>query len=154
MRIIYRMKDGSIRSFEADEDTRKNRIYDDGTHYITKLPHEKKLEEKYGEIKNNDVIITNERILHIEERRDSKSFERIMNELRNVIKDCDSIYDDSDGRDNPGILVTKTYDDGKTIMLVVSLSTTCSKNANSVITGIMVGDQTVRRMAKKHKKIV
>ena len=154
MKVFYRAKDGSVRCFEADKDTRKNRTYDKGTYYITKLPHKKALEEIYGKIKNDDVIITDERILHIEERRDSKSSERIIGELKSVIKNCDSIYDDSGGRDNPGILVAKSYDDGKTIVLVVSLSTVHSENANSVITGIMVGDQTIKRMAKKHKKIV
>lgn len=154
MRIFYRAKDGSIRSFEADKDTRKNRTYDKGTYYICKLPYKNVLEKEYGIIKNDDVVITNERILHIEERRDTKSYDRIMSELKNVIKQCDAVYDDSEGRDGPGVLVSKSYDDGKTIMLVVSLSTKNSKNACSVITGIMVGDKTIKRVTKNRKRIV
>lgn len=154
MRIFYRAKDGSIRSFEADKDTRKNRTYDKGTYYICKLPYRNVLEKEYGTIKNNDVVITNERILHIEERRDTKSYDRIMAELKNVIKQCDAIYDDSEDRNSPGILVSKSYEDGKTIMLVVSLNTTSSENACSVITGIMVGDKTIKRVTKKRKRIV
>lgn len=102
--------------------------YNNDVIYLCKLPSKEILEKEFGKIVNDDVIITKERIKHIEERRkEDADFVKI--HMLDTIKEYDYIID---ARDNC-IKFIKSYDN-KDNVVVTWLSLSDSKYANSILT--------------------
>ncbi len=142
-RIVKNMKTNSF--------TKK---YNDDVTYICKITAINDIEKEYGKLKNYDLIVTDERLKHIIERRKDDAFV-VADSIEKTIKEYDAIYDDTiEGKNRePGVVYVKKIAENMTCAVAVALSTKNSNKANSVITGIMLSD-SVNRYLKNRKKIV
>lgn len=128
--------------------------YSEDVSYVCQIGGIKEIEKEYGELKNYDVVVTDERLKHIIERRKDDSME-VINNIKDTILNYDAIYDDSkhEQHEDPGIIYIKKANDDLNCAVIVALSTKDSSKANSVITGIMLG-KSLERYLKNRKKIV
>lgn len=123
--------------------------YSRDVNYITKISGQKALEKEYGELKNRDVVLTDERKNHIIERR-GKDANFVIGNIKETINNYDYILKDDDKK---AIFIKKIKDTDHHNHLVVYLSLKDKSKANSVITGIKMNDSKVRKKIEKHKII-
>ena len=124
---------------------KKSKKYNDDVEVICKIPAKEILEKEYGELKNDDVIITSERKEHIDERRKGDA-EFVREHMKEAIENYDALIDAGRGC----VRFIKSFDDGKTAV-VVWLSLKNEELANSVLTGIKISQKEVNRLLKKWK---
>lgn len=89
-----------------------------------------------SEIKTREVIITEDRIKHIMERRGLEFYNKFAEEFKNIIENPDYIFKDS--RANTALICKKFYKENKYINIVLKIVVT-SENPeykNSIITAI------------------
>ena len=111
--------------------------------------------EKLGNYKNKiiteKVIMTNERIEHIQKRHPG-DYEKYINYVPDIIKDPDYILEDKDNENT--ILMLKTIKDKeKNVQVVVKLITNIEdKNkSNSILTFWNIRDRNYRSTIKNNK---
>ena len=96
--------------------------------------------EKYTsiapEIRTNEVIITDERISHIIERRGIEFYEKYGKEFGSIVEHPDYIF--KDGKENTALVCKRFYEDGKYINIVlrIAVSTDNPEYKNSIITAV------------------
>lgn len=115
--------------------------------YLCKLPSKENIEKEFGRIVNDDVVLTKERIKHIEKRRNYYA-DFVTIHLLETIKEYDFILT---CRDNC-VRFIKEYDEVKNNILV-KLSLNDAEKANSVMTGMMINNKELKRLIKKYKII-
>ncbi len=126
-----------------------SRNYGKDVEYITKISGQEALEKEYGELKNRDVVLTDERKDHIIERR-GKDADFVINNIKETINNYDYILKDDDKK---AIFIKKIDDTDHHNHLVVYLSLKDESKANSIITGIKMNDKRVKKQIEKHKII-
>lgn len=87
-------------------------------------------------IKTDEVIITEERIEHIRERRGNEFYERYRGLFEEIIRDPDYIFKDK--RENTALVCKRILKDEKYINIVlrIAIETDHSEYKNSIITAI------------------
>lgn len=96
--------------------------------------------EKYSQISPNiisdEVILTNNRIEHIKERRGEKFFEEYSPYFGDIVKDPDYIF--SDSKDNTAVACKTIFENGESVNIVVRLAVEGDDPTykNSIITAI------------------
>ena len=115
--------------------------------YLCKLPSKENIEKEFGRIVNDDVVLTKERIKHIEERRNYYA-DFVTIHLLETIKEYDYIITCID----ECVRFVKEYDKVNNNILV-KLSLNNEEEANSVLTGIMINNKELKRLIKKYKVI-
>ena len=126
-----------------------SRNYNKDVKYITKIAGQEALEKEYGELKNRDVVLTDERKDHIIERR-GKDADFVLNHIKDTIKNYDYILKSDEKR---AIFIKKIADTKYHDNLVVYLSLDDESKANSIITGMKFNDKQVEKVKKKYKII-
>ena len=121
--------------------------YNSDVMYLCKLPSKETIEKEYGRIINDDVVLTKERIKHIEERR-KKDADFIKIHLLETIKEFDFILSSK----NECVRFIKEYDDSNNNILI-KLSLKNKEKANSIITGIVINKSELKRLIKNNKII-
>lgn len=131
------------------KDTYPSRAYNKDVEYITKIKGKDKLENEFGQLKNDDVVLTEERKRHIKERR-KDDFDFVMDHLNETLEDYDYLLKD----DKDKAIFIKSVKDGKHYNnLVVLLSLNDETKANSILTGIKINDKNMKRYLNNHKII-
>lgn len=87
------------------------------------------------DIKTDEVIITDERITHIIERRGRGFYDRYGNEFADIIRNPDYIFED---KANTALVCKEFIQDGKfvNVVLRIAVSTDDSSYKNSIITAV------------------
>lgn len=133
----------------ALKDTYPSRAYNKDVEYITKIKGKDKLESEFGQLKNNDIVLTNERKKHIKERR-KDDFDFVINHLNETLEDYDYLLKDEKDK----VIFVKGIKDGKYYNnLAVLLSLNDETKANSIITGMKLNEKNFNRLLKKRKII-
>lgn len=121
--------------------------YNSDVIYLCKLPSKDVIEKEFGKIVNDDIVLTKERIKHIEDRRkDDADFIKI--HLLQTIKDYDYIIKSKD----ECVRFIKLFEESNNNILV-KLSLNNIEKANSVITGIKINKKELNRLINKNKVI-
>ena len=106
------------------------------------------LEKEYGKIQTDEIIVTNERIIHIKERHpeDYKLFEKYGRESVSspdlIIKDkkhCGTVF-----------MVKKLSETNLTVVVRVVLETDDSKLKNSVMTFYRIREKNLKKLIEKN----
>ena len=127
---------------------RENDInYNSDVIYLCKLPAKQLLENEFGTIVNDDVVISQERIKHIENRR-IYDYGFVIIHLLETIKEYDYLISSKDNT----IRYIKKYNNNDNLILV-KLSLNDKNKANSVITGIKINDKELKRLLRNNKII-
>ena len=101
------------------------------------------------EIRTDEVIITEDRINHIIERRGKEFYNKYSGMFRKIIEEPDYIFMDNE---NTALICKKMESEGKTINLVVRL-VLLSDNPeykNSIITAIGENESRFQRRLRNH----
>jgi len=125
----------------------KNFEYNSDVIYLCKLPSKEIIEKEFGRIVNDDVVLTKERIKHIEERRKNDA-DFIKIHLLETIKNYDYMLDAGNGC----IKVIKQIDNNDNVV-VIWLSLHNIEQANSVLTAERINARETRRLLSKNKVI-
>lgn len=129
-----------------------SRIYNDDVEFICKIRGREAIEAEFGELKNDDIVLTNERKAHILKRRGKHDYELIMKYMEVTLKEYDAMYDDSD-KTRQGICYIKKINELKYCGIMVSLSLQKETRANSNITSIIFNQENYERYTRKRKLI-
>lgn len=88
------------------------------------------------EIRTDEIIITDERIEHIIERRGKEFYEKYGSEFGNVVSDPDYIFKDK--KENTALACKRFLDDGKYVNVAVRIAVSSDNPAykNSIITAV------------------
>lgn len=120
--------------------------------YIGKLD-KNKLGEYGQKIVTFDVILTEERLKHIQERHPG-DYEKYGIYMEEIVSNPNYVLEDNKNTDTI-IMLKRIQQEGKNIQLVIKLSTGVDKkrNKNSVLTLWRVRNSTYKQLIK-HKKIL
>lgn len=135
-----------------DKISKTNKEVKKGVKYIGKIDT-----NKLGEYKNkvitDDVVLTDERIKHIQQRHPG-DFEEYIDYVPDIIYNPDYIVEDKDNEDT--VLCLKTIiEKGKKVQVVVKLSTNFEENekSNSILTFWHLRTRNYKSTIKNNKKI-
>lgn len=118
--------------------------YNNDVIYLCKLPSKEILEKEFGKIVNDDVIITKERIKHIEERRkDDADYVKI--HMLDTIQNYDYLIKGKDGC----VQFIKEIDSHDNL-IVIWLSLNDMTKANSIMSGIRIRKKELIRLLKNN----
>lgn len=119
-------------------------------HYIGKID-KSKIGEYSKKITTNDVILTDERKLHIFEDH-KKDYETIINNLDRVVLNPKEVLEDCKNKDTL-FLIDKL--EKNNLNVVVRLNTTNNKEhpQNSVMTAWIIRDKNLRKLRERNKTI-
>ncbi len=134
---------------DALKDRYPSQKYNYDVKYITKIKGKGPIEKEFGKLKNDDIVLTDERKEHIRERR-KDDFDYIINNMKNTIDDYDYLLKDDDKK----VLFIKKIDDDKHYNnLAILLSLDDETRANSILTGIRIRERTLKSLLKSRKVI-
>lgn len=133
----------------ALKDHYPNRKYNEDVKYITKIKGIGPIEKEFGKLRNDDIILTDERKEHIRERR-KEDFDFVMNNIEQTIDKYDYLLKDGDKK---VMFIKMIEDDGHYNNLAVVLSLEKEEIANSIITGMKINDKNLKRFLKSRKII-
>ncbi len=99
-----------------------------------------------------DVILTFERLGHVEEKR-VQLYNEVMNILPNAIYNPDFIYKDWNNRENTLVLISCINDEEKlNIVIKIAIENDEKHTKNSIITMIKIGEKTFKKIQKNKCK--
>jgi hypothetical protein len=118
--------------------------------YICKLNTEY-LEDEFGKLSTNELILTDERDIHIKQRheKDYKIFHQCVTD---IIEIPDLILKDSKNK-NTVFYIKYIEETNINIVVRLSLETDNDTYKNSIITAYRLGEKTLKRFRKNHKTI-
>ena len=110
------------------------------------------LKNEFEKFKNEDVIITQKQIEHIQFGNHSSDFEYVEKYSNEVISNPDMILRDLNHKDT---IMTIKKIENTNLNIIIALSITDEKNIyqNSVITAYRIRDKNLRKFEIKHKLI-
>lgn len=110
------------------------------------------LKNEFEKLKNEDVIITQKQIEHIQFGNHSSDFEYFEKYSYEVISNPDMILRDLNHKDT---IMTVKKIENTNLNIIIALSITDEKNIyqNSVITSYRIRDKNLRKLEIKHKLI-
>ena len=117
--------------------------------YIGKID-KKKLKIHARKIISEDIIITSERIKHIQLRHPG-DYEKYAQYIPDVIENPDYILEDKDNIDTILILKTIKDEENKKIQVVVKLETSIKGKNNSILTFWHIRDRNYKSTIKNNK---
>lgn len=126
--------------------------YGNDVKYICEIQGKAEIEEKFGELKIIDVVLADERKLHILERRGKQDYELIMNNLVNTLQLFDELYIDYP-KSKFVVCYVKKIQNNKNCVVFVRLSFSYNNFANSIIIAIMMSEKKLKKLARKRNKI-
>lgn len=132
---------------DALNDHYPSQKYNDDVKYITKIKGKGPIEDEFGKLANDDIVLTDERKEHIKERR-KDDFDFVMNNIEKTINDYDYLLKDSDRT----VMFVKMIDEHYNNLAVI-LSLNDAEIANSIITGMKISDKNLKRFLKSRKII-
>ena len=105
-------------------------------------------------IHTNEVIITDERIRHICERRGLEFYDKYKTKFAEIIKDPDYIFKDCD-RQHTILVCKRIVADQKYVNIVLRLAmeTDNPKYKNSIITAIEEGDKRFKQRLRNNEPL-
>ena len=105
------------------------------------------------DIKTDEVIITEERIDHIRERRGNEFYERYRGLFEEIIQDPDYIFKDK--RENTALVCKRILEDEKyvNIVLRIAIETDQSEYKNSIITAIGESEKRFQQRLRNHSAL-
>lgn len=109
------------------------------------------LENEFGELSSDKIVLTEERDSHIKENH-PESYEKFMNIKKSAVTEPDVIF--KDNKANTADYV-KQIDDKNNIFIVVrvALAGFENRNDNSIITSYMMRNKNMKKFEKTHKII-
>lgn len=119
-------------------------------HYIGKID-KNKIGEYSNKIITDDIVLTDERKLHIYEKH-TRDFDTIMNNIDRVAINPSEVLEDTKNKDTL-FLIDKL--DKNNLNVVVKLNTTNNRNhpKNSIMTAWIVRNRNLRKLREKNKTI-
>ncbi len=119
-------------------------------HYIGKID-KNKIGEYSNKIITDDIVLTDERKLHIYEKH-TRDFDIIMNNIDRVAINPSEVLEDTKNKDTL-FLIDKL--DKNNLNVVVKLNTTNNRNhpKNSIMTAWIVRNRNLRKLREKNKTI-
>lgn len=123
--------------------------YNEDVKYITKIKGKGPIEKEFGKLANDDIVLTDERKEHINERR-KDDFDFIMDNMEETINDYDYLLKDDDKK----VMFIKLIKEDKHYNnLAVILSLEDETRANSILTGMRIREKTLKSLLKSRKII-
>ncbi len=119
-------------------------------HYIGKID-KNKIGEYSNKIITDDIVLTDERKLHIYEKH-TRDFDIIINNIDRVAINPSEVLEDTKNKDTL-FLIDKL--DKNNLNVVVKLNTTNNRNhpKNSIMTAWIVRNRNLRKLREKNKTI-
>jgi uncharacterized protein YigE (DUF2233 family) len=104
------------------------------------------------DIRTEDVIITDERIAHIIERRGQKFYDTYCNRFADIIRDPDYIFLD---KINTALVCKQIYQDDKFVNLAlrIAVSTDNPEYKNSIITAVGENEKRFRQRLRNKEPL-
>lgn len=121
--------------------------------YIPVTKIDRNIYEKISpNIRTDEVILTNNQIEHIRERRGTEFYQKYMPKFKEIIDDPDYIF--KDDMPNTALVVKKMHEDNKYINIVlrIAVAQDGEKNKNSIITVIGMGNKKFRQQLNKRNR--
>lgn len=120
--------------------------------YVGKIGESKsEIEREFGKLSTNEVVLTNERRAHVNERH-PETYETFLKGYTDCVQSPDIIL--KDGNHDNTVLMIKDIEGEQNLNLIVKLSTVASEGQkNSIITGYCLSDKRLKRMCKKNKVV-
>lgn len=125
-----------------------SRKYNDDVSFICKIRGVSEIEKEYGKLKNQDVVLTDERKKHIKDRRGVDA-DDVNRHIGDTIKQYDYII--VGGKNS--VRYIKSFSDTENYNVIIILSLNDSKYANSITTGMKISDKRLERYLKSNKII-
>ena len=137
-------------SFSSDlNDHYPRQKYNNDVRYITKIKGKDLIEKEFGQLANDDIVLTYERKEHIKERR-KEDYSFVINNIEQTINEYDYLLKDDSKK---VIFVKKVINSEYNNYLVIYLSLKDESKANSIITGIKMNDDRVEKLIRNRKII-
>ena len=112
--------------------------------------------EKYKcvteDIRTDEVIITDERIAHIQEHHPGE-YEKVRGYLERIIQDPDYIMEDKKNPTNTGLLLKRIEENGEPVQLILRLLTSKDKKGykNSILSAWTIGEDRWKNYERNRK---
>ena len=118
--------------------------------YIAKIDVEK-LGEYKNKVVSDEVVLTEERKLHIYESH-KKDYEEIMKNIRNAILNPQEIIEDIKNKDTV-FFIGKLKKNNLNVIVKLNASNNLQHPKNSIMTAWIIRDKNLNKLREKHKII-
>ena len=119
-------------------------------HYIGKIDR-KILNGEFGTLKTDEVVLTNERVLHIQERHPD-DFALFDKNCRNIVTSPDLVLKDVKNA-NTVFMIKHVEQTNVNVIVKLSLPDDESHPMNSIMSAYRIRDKNVKKLEKKHKTL-
>lgn len=116
--------------------------------FVGEISNQKLLELEFGTLATADVVLTDEREVHIVERHPA-DYALFCNHMRTVISEPDMILKDAKN-ENTVFYIRQVENTGLNVIIKLSLAENNDGRKNSIMTAYQIGQSSLKRLKKKN----